>query len=137
MPAPKTVMVLGPFLDGVIEPFPDASVAVPAVAGQRQISFRTPATTPGGIVNLQILPPVTPQDIIPLNIYAFFVTPVASVPAPADRTPGWFFKSGAPNGSIHAGSADPTTGAFQVVVAGVKPSLDPYFVQTVLEFPVS
>src|SRR4051812_36848623 len=109
IPMPS-VFVLGPALDNVIEPVavePDK----PAEAGRRQISFRDPATLPGGNVNLQILPPLHPDDVLPINVYAFFVQPVASVPAPADRTPDWFFKSGAPSGSIHVGAAD-ENGAF-------------------------
>lgn len=127
-----SVMILGPSLDNVIEP-----VAVEplkkAERGRRQISFRDPATTPGGIVNLQILPPLNPDDLIPINLYVFYVSPVSSVPPPAERTPEWFFKSGAPSGSIHVDAANPQ-GEITVAVPGVKPSLDPYFVQVVIEF---
>lgn len=135
---PKTVMILGPSLDNVIEPVTVPTVDPTATAGpgRRQISFRDPATVPGGNVQLQVLPPLNPGDVLPLSVYAFFVQPVASVPAAADRTPDWFFKSGSPSGSIHIGAAD-EAGSFSVAVAGVKPSLDPYFVQVVLEFPIS
>lgn len=130
----KTVFVLGPALDSVIEPIAVEPLKK-AEKGQRQISFRDPATRPGGNVDLQILPPLNPDDVLPLNVYAFYVQPAESVPAPDKRTPDWFFKSGAPSGSIHVGAAD-SDGAFTIAVPGVKPSLQPYFVATVLEFPV-
>jgi hypothetical protein len=129
---PKSVFILGPALDNVIEPVAVEPI-VAAEQGRRQVSFRDPATAPGGNVNLQILPPLKPDDLVPINVYAFYVQPADSVPAPADRTPDWFFKSGAPSGSIHVGAAD-QDGAFTIAVSGVKPSLQPYFVQTVLEF---
>lgn len=128
-----SVFILGPSLENVIEPLTDSVVAVPKEIGRRQITFRDPATAPGGIVNLQVLPPLNPDDALPLNIYCFYVQPAESVPAPADRTPDWFFKSKSPSGSVHVGAAD-ADGAFSITVAGVKPSLQPYFVQTVLEF---
>jgi hypothetical protein len=130
-----SVFVLGPSLDNVIEPVP-IEPTVAAVPGRREISFNDPATTPGGIVRLKILPPLHPDDVLPINVYAFFVQPVATVPPPEIRTPEWFFSSGAPSGSIHVTAAD-ENGAFAINVAGVKPSLDPYFVQTVIEYPVS
>jgi hypothetical protein len=129
----SSVFVLGPSLDDGIEPEPVAVPDAPAVPGRRQIVFDTPPTSPGGNVHLKLVPPAHPDDVLPINVYAFFVQPVASVPAPADRTPDWFFKSGAPSSSIHIVAAD-EAGAFTIAVAGVKPSLQPYFVQTVLEF---
>lgn len=129
-----SVFILGPSLGDVIEPFPVAAPTAVETPGRRQISFDTPATIPGGRVQLQLLPPLAPGDVLPLNIYAFFVQPAASVPTDATKTPDWFFKSGAPSGSIHAGAADTATGKFTITVAGVKPSLEPYHVQTVLEF---
>lgn len=136
VPAKPSVFVLGPCLDSVIEPFPvvvDDPTGVTTSPGRRQITFRDPATVPGGIAQLQILPPVDPADVLPINVYAFFVQPIESVPALADRTPDWFFKSGAPSGSIHIGAAG-EDGAFDVTVPGVKPSLAGYFVQIVVEF---
>jgi hypothetical protein len=133
---PPSVMVLGPSLDKVIEPLPDVSPSVAAAPGRRQIAFNDPPTDPGGVVRLKIMPPLHPEDVLPINVYAFFVQPVASVPPQEQRTPDWFFKSGSPSGSIHVTAAD-ENGEFEVVAAGVKPSLDPYFVQTVLEFPAS
>ena len=132
---PKSIFILGPSLDNVIEPIPvpTADPTAPSGPGRRQVSFRDPSTAPGGNVNLQILPPLHPDDALPINVYAFFVQPVSGVPAPADRTPDWFFRSGAPNSSLHIGAAD-ADGAFTIGVPGVEPSLDPYFVQVVLEF---
>lgn len=127
-----SIMILSVSLENVIEPFP--LTPDPAkTPGRRQLSFRDPATVPGGKVQLQILPPVDPGDLLPINAYAFFVPASIPVPAPADRTPDWFFKSGAPSGSIHLGSAD-ESGALDITVPGVLPSLDPYFVQIVVEF---
>jgi hypothetical protein len=133
-PMPSSVFVLGPALDNVIEPVP-ATVPDAVAPGRRQIAFDTPPTSPGGRVNLTILPPVHPDDKIPLNVYAFFVQPVESVPAPADRTPDWFFKSGSPHGfaPVSGGAVGPD-GRFVVAAPGVQPSLQPYFVQTILEF---
>jgi hypothetical protein len=134
---PPTVMILGPFLDGVIEPIPVAADPLaPVTPGRRQVVFAAPPTTPGGNVHLQVLPPLATTDKLPLSVYAFFVQPAESVPAPVDRTPDWFFKSGSPSGSIHIGIAD-ANGNFTIPVTGVKPSLLPYFVQIVLEFPLS
>lgn len=135
MPAAKpSIFVLGPSLDNVIEPVP-VTVPTPApVAGKRQIGFHpTTPTTPGGNVNLVLQPPLHPDDVLPVNVYAFFHQPVESVPAAADRTPDFFFKGGAASGSIHIGAAD-AAGNLAIAVPGVKPSLQPYFVQTVLEF---
>ena len=42
----------------------------------------------------------------PVNVYAFFVQPAASVPPPAERTPEWFFQSKAPSGSIQGVESD-------------------------------
>lgn len=132
MPAKPSIFILGPSLSSVFEPMPDAPTPV-ALPGRRQVSFRDPATTPGGNVNLQVLPPVAPEDVLPINVYAFFVQPISSVPDAETRTPEWFFASGAASGSIHIGAAD-ANGAFTVTAQGVKPSLDAYFVQIVLEF---
>lgn len=135
MPAAKpSVYVLGPSLDNVIEPVPATEPTTTATPGKRQIGFHpTTPTTPGGNVHLVLQPPLNPGDVLPINIYAFFHQPVEAVPALADRTPDWFFKSGAASGSIHIGAAD-SAGNLSVAVGGVKPSLQPYFVQTILEF---
>ena len=136
MPAAKpSVFVLGPSLDNVIEPVPATTTPDATTPGKRQIAFHpTTPTTPGGNVHLVLQPPLNPGDVLPINVYAFFHQPVEEVPAVADRTPDWFFKSGAKSGSVHISTADPTTGDFTVPVSGVQPSLKPYFVQTVLEF---
>lgn len=130
---PPTVFILGPSLDNVIEPGTH-TIGVVQVAGRRGVGFQSPPTRPGGVVLLKLSPPMNPGDVRPLNVYSFFVQPAESVPAAADRTPDWFFKSGAPSGftPVAADTVD-----FEVTVAGVKPSLQPYFVQTVLEFQVS
>jgi hypothetical protein len=128
-----SLFILGPSLDHVIEPGL-SGIAVVQVAGKRGVAFQAPPTKPGGKVLLKLAPYLNPGDVLPLNIYAFFVQPVESVPALADRTPDWFLKSGAPGGSIHAGAAD-ANGLISLTVSGVKPSLLPYFVQTVLEYP--
>ena len=126
-----SIFVLGPFIDGVIEP--DPSTSAPVIPGRQQIVFDDPPTLPGGKVFLKLVPPAKPDDIPPINVYAFHV-PQPTVPvAAADRTPDWFFKSGAPSGSTHVGTAD-ADGKFQVEVPGVKPSLVPYHVQTVIEY---
>lgn len=134
MPSGKpSIFVLGPSIGGVIEPFPTTIAAI-SVAGRRAMALHpTKPTEPGGKVNLQIQPPLNPGDILPVNVYAFFHQPVESVPTGAALTPDFFFKGGAPSGSVHIGAAD-ADGNLQVVAAGVKPSLKPYFVQTVLEF---
>lgn len=127
----SSVYVLGPALDNVTEPEP---VTIPATPGRRQIMFADPATAPGGRVNLKLVPPANPADALPINVYAFYLNPPSAVPPAEQRTPDWFFKSGAPNGSVHIGAAD-ADGAFAVQVPGVKPGV--YFVQTILEFQES
>ncbi|SIO37539.1 hypothetical protein SAMN05444166_4199 [Singulisphaera sp. GP187] len=130
---PKSVFVLGPYLTNVFEPFPVAIPDVPATPGRRQVVFGSPATEPGGTVNLVLLSPINPGDVPPTNVYAFYVQPADSVPAESERTHQWFFKSKAPSGSVHVNAAD-EDGKFAASVPGVKPSLDPYFVQLVLEY---
>ena len=132
--AKPSLFILGPSLDNVIEPVPVTDPTPAVQPGKRSIGFHpTTPTVPGGTVNLVLQPPLHPDDVLPINVYAFFHQPVESVPAPADRTPDFFFKSGAASGSIHIGAAD-AAGNLVVSVPGVKPSLQPYFVQTVLEF---
>ena len=132
---PPTVFVLGPCLDNVIESG-SHTIGVVQVAGRRGVRFQDTPTRPGGNVLLGLAPPLNPGDVKPLNVYAFFVQPVESVPAPADRTPDWFFKSGAPHGfaPLNAGTVGEGD-TFTVTVPGVKPSLQPYFVQVVIEYP--
>lgn len=132
MPVKASIFVLGPFIENVTEPFPLPVVAT--AAGRRQLGLQVPPTTPGGNVHLVLLPPLDPGDVLPLNVYAFFVQLNDGDLIPTD--PDWYFKSGAPSGSIHIGAAD-ADGRFTVAVTGVKPSLQPYFVQTILEFVAS
>jgi hypothetical protein len=127
-----SVFVLGPSLDSVYEPFPAAAPA-PPTPGRRTIRFQPTPTSPGGRANLLVETAAAPSDQMPINIYVFFHQPISAVPEAAQRTADWFFKSGAPNSSIHVGAIGPD-GLFSVAVPGVKPSLDPYFVQSVLEF---
>ena len=123
------MFVLGPHLDSVIEP---DRIAPPA-PGQRTIEFRDPATSPGGVVHVTLLPRQE-GDAEPVNVYAFFVQPAGSVPPPAERTPEFFCRSGAPSGSIRGVESD-ADGLLDIRVPNVKPSLQPYFVQTILEYP--
>ena len=133
VPTPS-IFVLGPSLSNVIEPIPVVTPVAPIVPGRRTIAFHpTTPTTPGGNVHLQVQPPLTPSDVLPVNVYAFFHQPVAAVPTGTDLVPDWFFKNALVNGSIHIGAAD-AEGNLTVTVTGVKPSLQPYHVQTVLEF---
>jgi hypothetical protein len=128
---PTSVMVLGPSFANHVEPVapPTTTTQVP---GRRSFKFQPTPTSPGGNVHLQIEPAANPTDSMPTNIYAFFVQPVSSVPATEQRTPDWFFKSGAPNSSVHSATIA-ADGTVTVKVPGVKPSLEPYFVQTVME----
>lgn len=128
---PETYFVLGPSLE-VTEPFP-SEPALAAPPGHRMVRFRDPATTPGGNVHVELEPAASPDDKIPVNIYAFFVQPVSSVPPIESRTPDWFFQSGAPNASNHIGAAT-ESGAIDIAVPGVKPSLQPYLVQLIAEY---
>ena len=132
---PKSIFVLGPSLDAVYEPFPvPVEPALPGVPHRRELSFQDAATSPGGIVNHQLLPPAYDDDVIPINAYAFFVPKATrALAGEGPLTPDFFFKSGAPVGSVHLGAAD-QSGSFSIAVPGVKPSLDPYLVQIVLEF---
>ncbi len=125
------VMVLGPSFDNHVEPTAPPTTTGTA-PGRRQFQFQDVPTSPGGNVHLQVLPAANPSDSMPINIYAFFVQPVASVPPPDQRTPDWFFKSGAPNASVHAATID-NDGKVTIKVPNVRPSAQPYFVQTILE----
>lgn len=104
--------------------------APPAAALDAQLEIV--GTRRGGFVDLRLLPHA-PEVNHPINVYAFFASPVASIPALADRTPEWFF---APTGGVVCvvGSTDTrqATDAFVVAVPGVAPGA--YFLQTVLEF---
>lgn len=128
----SSFFVLGPSLGNVYERGA-LDISVAQVAGRRGISFQDIPTKPGGNVCVKLNPPLNPGDTLPLNVYAFFVQPVSSVPVGDGLTTDWFFKSGSPSGSIHVGAADPN-GCLVVAVPGVQPSLQPYFVQTVLEY---
>lgn len=128
-----TVMILGPSFGNHIEPVAPPTTTAPT-PGRRTFEFQATPTSPGGNVHLKMQPAKTATDSTPVNIYAFFVQPVSKVPAAEQRTPDWFFKSGAPNSSIHGG-AIAADGTVSLTVPGVKPSLEPYFVQTVMEHP--
>ena len=60
----------------------------------------------------------------------FFYQPVQNVPPPDQRTPDWFFKYADAHGLTPIYSEAP----FSVTAQGLRPSLQPYFVQTGLEF---
>ena len=108
------------------------SVSPAVVPGKRGITFHpaTP-TQPGGKVNVVL--GAKGADADPTNVYAFFVQPISLVPTGVSLTSDWFFKSGSPSGSAHISTAD-SSGGMQISVPGVKPSLNPYHVQTVLEY---
>ncbi len=121
----SSVFLLGPSLANVIEPEP-----VPATPGRVGIEFQATPTTPGGHVHIKLLD-AAEGDVFPVNVYAFYINPPSDVPAFAERTHEWFFKSAAPTGvaMIHS----PSSGeAYTIDVAGVLPGA--YFLQTVLEF---
>jgi hypothetical protein len=121
-----TVFVLGPSLETVIEPEP-----VPkAVPGRVGIRFDEPATEPGGKVKIVLEPRQKSDDVLPLNVYAFYVNPPSSVPPAPERTPEWFFASGAPNGSV-----DTSHGPEKAIIAVPNVLPGAYHVQTVLEYP--
>lgn len=127
-----SVFVLGPFLDDVIEPMPQVTVPGAVTPGRRRITFAEPPTAPGGNVNLTFLQADAPADAMPVNVYAFFCQPVQSVPALDQRTPDWFFK----NADAHGFTPIKDESRFTVTAQGVRPSLQPYFVQAVLVFLV-
>lgn len=127
-----SVLVLGPYVDNVIEPDPTTTPTAPATPGRQQIIFDDPATAPGGQVFLKLVPPSAPGDAPPINIHIFHV-PTPLVPALADRTPEWFLTSVHPTNHVNAGTAG-ADGKLKVVVAGVKPSLVAYHVQSVIEY---
>jgi hypothetical protein len=118
------VFVLGPALE--LYDVPQQAMAAPP--GRRMVKFASTPILPGEIVNLDFLPPEGYNDQLPVNIYAFFVSPPDRVPPQAERTTDWFFRSGAPSGSI-----SPTNGvACTIAVPNVSPGLN--FVQVILEF---
>lgn len=130
-----TEFVLGPSLDSVIEPMPGTVPVPTVVAGRRGIRFQPVPTSPGGRVNVQFLPSQQVADALPLNVYAFFCQPVAIVPPSESRTADWFFKSGSPSSSAQSAARD-SSDNLTVIVPNVTPSLQPWFVQTILEYSV-
>jgi hypothetical protein len=113
-----------------LEPLPPPA-SVPAVAGRRVVSFGTPATAPGGFVNVVIDPATTLGDIAPINVWAAFV-PLALVPP--TPTVEFFFDPANVYGSAPGSAAD-AYGNLSLQIAGVKPSLDVYLCQLILEYP--
>ena len=134
---PNTVFLLGPSNDNVIEPVAGATAtpASTATPGYRQIEFDDTPTSQGGIVNLVLQDAVNDGDLMPSTVHAVYVQPVGSVPAAASRTPEWFFQNGTANGATNPANAG-DDGTFSIKVHGVKPSAQPYFVQTILEYNV-
>lgn len=122
-----TVFELGPCIASI-----DISAVVPVpVVGKVGITFGTPATLPDGTVNVVLGTAANPGDVLPVNLYAFFV-PVAAVPVPPAPAPdaNFFFASGAPVSSVPvvAGKTD-----YAIAVAGVPPGF--HYLQTILEYP--
>lgn len=127
-----SVFVLGPSIDNVIENAPQAAPP----AGRQNVAWSSPtAWAPGGKLFLQLQPKVNDTDIEPTNVYAFYL-PQDTVPVLSDRTPNYFFglTPAPPNAFVHAATAD-ASGNIGLNVPGVLPSLTPYFVQVILEFP--
>jgi len=133
----KTVLVLGPSFDNHMEPMPVDVTSPSPVAGpgRRQLTFQDTPTSPGGHVHLALLPPVHPEDAMPIVVYAFACHEDfgPKVPDQPDRKPEWFFTSGHPSSSARIGEAD-EKGQFTITIPNVKPSLKPHFIQTVVEF---
>lgn len=127
-----SVFVLGPWIDNVLENAPQAAPP----AGRQSVAFATPtAWAPGGKLFLQLQAKANPADIEPTNIYAFYI-PQDKAPAVSDRTPNYFFglNPAPPNAFVHSATAD-ASGNISLNVPGVLPSLTPYYVQLILEFP--
>lgn len=121
-----TEFILGPSIDGVVEP----SSPPPVPPGRVGISFAEPATNPGGVVNFAFNPHVA-QDILPVAVYAFFVPAGSEMPDQSALTPEWFFASGHPHVSYsvtESVSGEPVS----VTVPGVNPGV--HYVQTILEY---
>jgi hypothetical protein len=129
--------VLGPYLDSVTEPDPNALPAPPPAPAPGLVGIKDPiATEPGGKVNVEILPPATPADVRPVRIHAMFITPPSAVPPKEQRTVAWFQTPSAdPAVRKVGGSVDVAADAtkLQVAVAQVVPGV--HFVQTILEYP--
>lgn len=134
-----SVFVLGPYLDNVIEPMP--VIQTPAVGvGYQAVAFDTPATEPGGVVHVVLQPKTNPSDLTPINIYCFFVQPVSAVPTDSSKTPQWFFTPPVGVVTFNSSSSMHTAGLaadgkMTITVPGLKPSLDPYYLQVILELP--
>lgn len=120
---------LGPSISNVLETTP----VPPPPPGRRTIAVDDPAWAPGGRVFLKLNDKVNPADIDATNVYAFYV-PEDQAPTGADLTYQWFFKNAPLNASVHAGTAD-ANGKLAITVPGVTPSLTPYRVQIVIEYP--
>jgi hypothetical protein len=127
------VFVLGPSI-AVTEPTPGAPVAADVMAGRRRVVFDDPPTRVGGQVNLKFISG-TPEDVPPINLYAFYVQPPTAVPPPSDLSPDWFFASQngvtKSNGSVPISSPGPTD-AVTIQVPNVVPGA--HHVQVIYEF---
>lgn len=137
-----TELVLGPSFDNHIEAVGGAQAVLPPTPGRRGIAFHpNRPSSPGGNAHLVLQPASGPNDALPVNVHAFFVQPLSEVPPLAQRTPDWFFSGGGQNKAVkahgfipfHAGTTD-EGGNFTVTAPGVTPSLQPYLIQTVLEY---
>lgn len=126
-----SIFILGPYLDNVFEPIPPERPV--ELKGYRQVVFGKPATVPGGLVNCTLLE-AKEGEVDPLSVYAFYFQPVKDVPPLETRTPDFFFKSGAPSGTMSIHNI-PENGRFTIKVPNVQPSLEPYWVQIILEYP--
>jgi hypothetical protein len=122
--------ILGPSIDNVVEVAQSPTLDTTPRTG---VTFGFPPIIPGGSVKL-IFHDGPAEFVKPINVYAFYI-PSDQLPTDVTlRTPDWFFLAGHKSGvTSTVGLAD--NAEFVVSVAGVLPSLTPYLVQTILEYP--
>jgi hypothetical protein len=118
------VFILGPYTS-YTEPMP----VQPPTPGLRTVTFQNPATSPGAVTHLSIPPAVNSTDVLPLNVYVVYAE---STSVPANPTPDDFLNGNFPFAVV---AVNVFTVTFDLQVLGVTPSLTPYLVQIVLEFP--
>lgn len=81
--------LLGPVLRNVVVADPSVPPLPPPAPVRPPIAFGDPATEPGGVVNLVVLPPAEGLSERPTRLGAHFVPTGQAVPPEGDLTADW------------------------------------------------
>jgi len=121
--------LLGPVLRNVVVADPSSPPAPPTPPTLKPpIAFGDPATAPGGVVNLVVLPPAEGLSERPTALSAYFAPTALALPPEAELTADWLHANVSLRASVPL-AAD-ATGA-QITVPGVTPGI--YDVYTVAD----